>query len=100
MRSEVKCLLGGVVLGSLITLIGAFLVGAEVTVNSLNNNEGHGVGQYQIALIPTSGSPALALLDTRTGEVVRIEADGTRSVVNSTAAKRDENRRIQDEIVN
>lgn len=93
MQSQAKYLFGGIVLGCLITLVGAWFVGVEVTVNSLNNIDGQGQGQYQMSLIPSSGSPVIALLNTRTGEVVRIEEDGTRSVMNPAVTGAGETRR-------
>ncbi|GMU91098.1 MAG: hypothetical protein AMXMBFR4_01560 [Candidatus Hydrogenedentota bacterium] len=57
MQSQAKYLFGGILLGRLTTLIGAWLVGREATAKSLNNNEGQGLGQYQMSLVPSSVSP-------------------------------------------
>ncbi|GMV92890.1 MAG: hypothetical protein AMXMBFR82_26680 [Candidatus Hydrogenedentota bacterium] len=74
MRGNVGYLLAGLVLGVVLTVVAALLVGPNVNVTSSANVTN--AGRYELVANTTEEGTEFALLDSETGETRVLRADG------------------------
>ncbi|MCL4690999.1 MAG: hypothetical protein KJ060_00590 [Candidatus Hydrogenedentes bacterium] len=74
MRGNVGYLLVGLVLGVVLTVVAALLVGPNVNVTSSANV--NNAGRYELVANTTEKGTEFALLDSETGETRVLRADG------------------------
>jgi len=75
MNSQGRYFLGGILVGVLITVCAALLLGPEVYVTSSANV--NNAGRYELTTRQTDGGTEYAVFDTETGNVRILNDDGT-----------------------